>query len=103
MRHSPRWCCACLAARSSRRLSDPPYLHTCTDVNIGVMGTSPNDATGAPGTLEYFIPDMDCAACARTVKGAVSRCEGTGAVQVLFSSQTLRFTLDETRGSRAVI
>lgn len=67
------------------------------------MGTSPNDATGAPSTLEYFIPNMDCAACARTVKGAVSRCEGTGAVQVLFSSQTLRFTLDETRGSRAVI
>src|SRR5690625_5217328 len=58
---------------------------------------------GTPNRLEYFIPEMDCAACARTVEGAVSRCEGTADVQVLFSSRTLRFTLDESRQDRSTI
>src|SRR5690625_309994 len=57
----------------------------------------------SPSTFVYFIPEMDCAACARTVEGAVARSEGTADVRVLYSSQTLRFTLDENRFSRDAI
>ena len=54
-------------------------------------------------TLEYFVPDMDCAECARTVRGAIGNVAGASDVSVNFTTQTLRLTLDEARTPRATL
>src|SRR5690554_67324 len=54
-------------------------------------------------TLEYFVSDMDCAECARTVRGAIGNLAGASDVSVNFTTQTLRLTLDEARTPRAAL
>ena len=54
-------------------------------------------------TLEYFVSDMDCAECARTVRGAIGNVAGASDVSVNFTTQTLRLTLDEARTPRATL
>ena len=53
--------------------------------------------------LEYFVSDMDCAECARTVRGAIGTLAGASDVSVNFTTQTLRLTLDEARTPRAAL
>src|SRR5690554_252202 len=54
-------------------------------------------------TLEYFVSEMDCAECARTVRGAIGNLAGASDVSVNFTTQTLRLTLDEARTPRAAL
>lgn len=54
-------------------------------------------------TLEYFVSEMDCAECARTVRGAIGNVAGASDVSVNFTTQTLRLTLDEARTPRAAL
>ncbi|HEX6938059.1 MAG TPA: heavy metal translocating P-type ATPase, partial [Longimicrobiales bacterium] len=46
---------------------------------------------------------MDCAECARTVRGAIGNLAGASDVSVNFTTQTLRLTLDEARTPRAAL
>jgi len=54
-------------------------------------------------TFEYFVSEMDCAECARTVRGAIGNVAGASDVSVNFTTQTLRLTLDEARTPRAAL
>lgn len=53
-----------------------------------------------PATYRYFVEEMDCADCARTVQNAVGRLPGVQDPNVNFTTQTLNLTLDESRTSR---
>lgn len=57
--------------------------------------------TGSPTTsgtpLRYFVERMDCADCARTVQGALSRLPGVGDARINFTTQTLSLNLDEAQ------
>ena len=66
------------------------------------MGYSPRLEGSAPvQQLQYFVENMDCADCARTVEGAIGRIEGVSDASVNFTTQTLRLTLNETQTPRA--
>ena len=50
---------------------------------------------------ELYVPDMDCADCARKVEAALSRVEGVSEVSVSFATRRLRLRLDESLVSLA--
>lgn len=66
------------------------------------LGYPPRLQNPAPTQeLQYFVEDMDCADCARTVEGAIGRVAGVSNASVNFTTQALRLTLDEAQTPRA--
>jgi len=53
--------------------------------------------------LRYFVAGMDCASCASKVEKMLERTPGAGERKILFSSETLEVSLDESRSSRAIL
>ena len=86
--------------RTSARGERPTHLRLrmYTDDKLASMSERPATPTA---NLEYFVSDMDCAECARTVRGAIGTLAGARDVRVNFTTQTLRLTLDEARTPRA--
>jgi len=54
-------------------------------------------------TLRYHVSGMDCASCASKVEKMLERTPGAGARKILFSSETLEVSLDESRSPRATL
>src|SRR5690606_40826415 len=51
----------------------------------------------------FFVENMDCADCARKVKGALGHMNGVSDVKVNFTTQKLRLTIDEALVTRATV
>ncbi len=66
------------------------------------MNTS-RPATAEASHYEFLVSNMDCAACAHRVEGALGRLSGVSEVQVSFTTQKLRLRLDEALSSRATV
>src|SRR5690554_4360542 len=56
-----------------------------------------------PSRYEFQVANMDCAACANRVTGALGRLAGVSEVEVNFTTQKLRLRVDEALSSRATV
>ncbi len=65
--------------------------------------TSTASEVNAAASYEFYVENMDCAECARTVEGALGRVTGVSDVRLNFTTQRLRLTLDEARASLATV
>ena len=66
------------------------------------MTSTRSPAQGATA-YEFFVENMDCADCARTVQGALGRVHGVSDVNVNFATQKLRLSIDEALVTRAAV